>query len=358
MVLFSNKVSRETRKAVAWIWVWLIYQILLFVVGFSTSAIGNYMTILFFYCTVMNGLLIQDLYDLVHVKRLAKFICLIVVVNLIDNIRLGIIYPECNSYLYQSWGSKYLLMNVGGTEFDAAIMFLCGTVVACLLWYQKRIKRSVKTILIFFCLSMLYYLIFISGRATSIVFLCAIIIFAMFRGNKKVLIPALVLLGILYLLSDASIFAIIGNDRIASRLSDISDLIRGNRIASDSSLVVRFNKACESISTFLSSPTSFIIGVGNHDTLSQVTGIGHHSEIIDILPKYGVVGILLFSIVLTKISKKMHSSNKQDRLFSFVYRFFVLYSFFNVSVAPEIGTVVFMLTPTLLPLLLNKIEQA
>lgn len=355
LVLFTNKTTRETRNATAWIWIWILYQVLLYAIGFSTSSIGNYMTILFFYCTALNGLIIYDLYDEIHIRRLAKFVCALVLFNLLDNIRLGVIYPNCNSYMYQSWGSNYLLMNVGGTEFDAAIMLLCGTISTCLFWYRKKMRGAIRNLAVIFCFLMLYYLTFISGRATSILLLCLMMLFAMFRGKNKILIPAAItILLLLILFSDVSAVSLISNERVASRLSDISRIISGNQIASDSSLAVRITKAQESFRTFLSTPSSLIFGIGNHDTLSEVTGIGHHSEIIDILPKYGVIGFLLFVLVILKIRNKIYSSDGRGGLVSFIYFFFVLYSFFNVSVYPVIGVVVFMLSPSLLSIILNK----
>ena len=72
-------------------------------------------------------------------KYFLAFIWIIVTINIIDNIRLNILYPQASSQIYQSWGSMYLEMNVGDTGFSLFALYYFVFNLA-LLRHVKKIK--------------------------------------------------------------------------------------------------------------------------------------------------------------------------------------------------------------------------
>ena len=342
-IVLLNKRYPYIRKTIFCIYLWLGYQFFLRIIGYSTSAIGNYMTSLFFYCTIIQMFYIMIYYDDKQKRHLGIFIIIVLLVNTIDNLRLGSIFPNCNSYMYRSWGSQYLQMNVGGTEFAAAIMFLCGCLLISMLWYRKRIKRASRIAILAALAVMIVYLFWMSGRATSIIVLITMVGFALFLGKKKVLIPLVIVAIICILLSDADLLLLINNSRITERLADLSGFLHGEEINTDGSLFRRVNSMRSSVSTFFASPLNVLFGIGNHDT-----GIGHHSEIIDTLPKYGIIGFISLCIIFFRVCRVICSFNKENKKLSLLgFAFFIVYSFFNISIDPMIGIVVFMLVPNI-----------
>ena len=127
----------------------------------------------------------------------------------------------------------------------------------------------------------------------------------------------------------------------------------------NSSLAGRFLLGMTSLKTFFSGITSFIWGIGDnimikeqyefYDLLSL--GIGNHSQFLDTLAKYGIIGGVIFvnivkgmSIWLKKIAIRRQFSHYIG-LFVFVFFF---QSVLNNSLFPDLFIIIFILFPLLL----------
>lgn len=356
IVFLKKKDSQYIVNTTLLIYIWIFYQCFLRIIGYSTSAFGNYMTLIFFFEGMIQMLYIYIYYDKVHKRRLVMFILFILLINIIDNIRLGILYPNSNSYIYQEWGKSYLLTNIGGTEFDASAMFLCCTFFSLYLSRLHKLYLRNKLCLLFFTCVILYYLFVISSRATSIIVMLAFICYLPFKDKKGICISIIVIVCLMIMFLKLDVTSLIGNTRLTERLIDIQNLFSGNSINNSGSFGTRISLDLESFHTFISSPKNFFLGMGNYDSLSSVK-IGHHSEMLDLLAKYGLIGLFFMSCIYFRIYRIICLITQENLTNgNIVFIFFVLYSFLNVAFDPMIGIIVFIASPYISSIIKNDVD--
>ena len=135
--------------------------------------------------------------------------------------------------------------------------------------------------------------------------------------------------------------------RLAQRLVGLIDA--ENEYGSISSLEARENLWLLSLNTWLQNPMSFMFGIGDHYAAggNSSSGISQHSEFLDILACYGVVGGGLIFIILKKSWKYIISLFNND-LRGQVYIILLLYLVCGVAklvFLPGVSCVIFLLLP-------------
>ena len=105
-----------------------------------------------------------------------------------------------------------------------------------------------------------------------------------------------------------------------------------------------------SIHTWLSSPSSFLIGIGypDLDQSENLRLIAGHSEIFDFLGAYGIVGVIVYSLLIVSFFKLVYNSaSEKVRYFAIVVPFMTLtYALVSgLSGTPVIGLALFWCFP-------------
>lgn len=369
LLLSPQKITCYKKLLLA-ICMWSTIQIIYHFIGYSTSSLGNNYGTIKFYMIMIFGILICAYCKEQTRKLQFKILSIIIVINIIHNICLLSNNPNANT-LIMTKGNEFLNTNIGGTGF-IAMLFLFALIFLTIALNNKRYR--IFAIGIYGLTT--YLIIALYARATAsillIMFSLIIIIYKASLNVKKKgrfffdIFLAIVFLGLsLILLNYFS--GLSGNTRLFDRIAWLKmffskELTIG--IIGDNSLSTRIYLILATFGTFISSPKNFLFGVGDRlattgsiSEMLQLTGVGYHSDLVDILGTNGIIGGFLLYYILFALYKKIMisgSSGKESGVFvKLIYLGFIVYSFFNRSFGGEIAVVVFLLLPSL-SLIINE----
>lgn len=349
---------------------WCFWIIFLKIIGFSTASLGNYIGQIIFFgmFTIMS--FVDTYFDRVRKDKLFKFITTIIVVNLIHNIILNTQNEYLSTIIFTSEGAELLNTNLGATTFSAMILIFCGIMFALFFQQKNNFNKFVLVIIVLLCGDLI---INKQSRATGTILLVVMMLFIFFEqklnlneGYRRVLfylflliVMSVVLIPVLEFISSH-----ISNDRINERLMSLITFLKNEgtvSISGQDSFATRLFLIKSSLTTFVSSFKNIILGEGyniaTYSTMNDMishTGIGYHSELIDILGVYGLIGGITIFMILKeyfKVLKYKFKKSNIDNEINVVYFTFIVFSFSNVSFTAELG-----LTAVLL-LSLTKIEN-
>ncbi|MBR4748785.1 MAG: hypothetical protein IK083_04335 [Abditibacteriota bacterium] len=197
-----------------------------------------------------------------------------------------------------------LANHITGAPYCNSIMIFSGICFALGLQATGRMAK-----LLLFGVSLLSFAVItvILQRAiNAILCLFMLLLLAIFSSRyRKLILAALVLFVLVFVLSGAvpacikAVCSLFPGDRLANRLKSIADLMTTGEMSSLSkSILLRFAFLQNSINTWLTDSTTFIIGYGSHSKNYSV--ISGHSDILDTFAKYGLVGGLLLVDILRR----------------------------------------------------------
>lgn len=339
---------------------WLPYVFILRFIGFSTSSWGNFFVYALFWFSYFAFCFYDGLLSIKNKRKIVITIVVIYALNAIDNIRLLIQYPNANKLI--NFYDSYKQFNIGGTTF-AFELALCALICQFLFINNSKYKRTLLSVYI---LNGIYLFVF-SGKTTSIVlFVCASLTMWIFNNINKFEKKARVMLFAEYivfagitLLGGSLIFRLIGENlssfdlkiRFFSMADFFENLYSGKVVINE--YLSRIDLAKLSLKSFASSP---IIGIGKHFVDQQryglnavyEIGIGSHSELIDHLAVYGIIGLVSYIILFknyfaTLFKKCVAKSNRV--LYKTILFFIVVYSVCNNSFSMGCGILMFIMLP-------------
>lgn len=322
-------------------------------VGFSDAAWGNYMNQLAFYSCI---LLMPLFYKGIRFSKLSLWlIWTIIAINVLSNIWLSILYPSIN-YARLYVDEDFLQnINAGGPSFYMMVLFVFNI---CYFIFLNCKRKLLRIIMLISCiLSAIYILGFCYKGITVLCFFMSVIMIFYARHSKNTSkFIALTLSGIILAFLIVSRFsdeivalikALSPHERLTARLVglvDNSDIDAGTHSAES-----RIDLYLLSIKTWLSDLTNFIYGIGDHRVKfgAAESGISQHSDLFDILPIYGSMGLVFIWIILKNAFKVILS------FFDYYYRLqvgtiiliFIIYGFVEKIFYPMGGCVIFLLLP-------------
>ena len=247
-----------------------------------------------------------------YCRSLFSSILFIFLLNLISNVYLYSTQIVSNTVSVGdvTLGAAARLTNAGDTSF----VFITSLLILLSIMFFAEIKDSkIKIVSILIVLLSVWYLFFLNSRAISIMLLLfAVSVFLMYlyvtkrnRIGKSIRLFLAIAICVFLLLNITSILSLLGkvkgNDWMSEKMTSLISLLSGQGVGTHGSLYARFRLYGYSISTFLSSPINFIMGIGKKtyesasiSTLSSL-GISGHSDVFDLAAQYGIIGIALFS---------------------------------------------------------------
>lgn len=172
------------------------------------------------------------------------------------------------------------------------------------------------------------------------------------RGNfGKIIIVSIIFVGIIFAFRDVIInvlIDLIDNERITERLMVFSS---SESMSDSHTLMAREDLWRVSLKSWLRDPGSFLFGIGDHNweafSSTAASGVGNHSDIVDVLARYGIIGgVILFSsiIIYYKYLMKKYGTIYRWEIFSF-FVILILMGFTKKFVAGEPAIVLFLLLP-------------
>lgn len=327
------------------------------IIGVSSASIEYCTARPFLYFAPVMALMIIDRCDNdQQIRFLFHFLALAIAVNIADNIRLSnefglenIAFQNLSGILREE---GYEGLNLGGSMFVNMTVFY--TCVMFFAFLNSNKGKGRFLFLTYFVISATF-VVFFSFKASAVllVLLSLMLMYISYRSKenaKAILIFTAVVGSFIFLFRDSIIgflIDIIGSDRVSQRLISFTT----GADVEDSTLTGRANLWNVSIQSWLSSISSFFFGIGDHNWNDYVStadsGIGAHSDLLDVLGRYGLLGALILyssiKIFYSYLQKQFGSTYKWE-----ILSFFVLYILMGLTkkfIAPEPPIVIFILFP-------------
>lgn len=362
-----------------WWMVYLFLCVMMVIIGFSSTNLNFFITRLPFFIIPSIGYFVVKHYNRKEKTVLLTAFALVYAANLIYNIILGKQMPDIFEQLSSKEESlQYAtLMNIANTGFIVVGYWLIGALLMAALLLKERLWRM---LCILFIVTIGYYMLFQNTRGTAILLLIVELVglfLAYFEPSRQANRRAYYLFSVVFLILLAFIVFIpimswlmqhLQSERLADRLNDLVDFRQaGGNInnVKEGSFTERLLLAQTSLNSFLSSPISILIGIGDHTQAIGMdlvkSGIGNHSEFIDVLGRYGLVGAFVFLNIMKSYYRLLRHMTTHREILKYVDVIFVviiLSGFLNNIFYPAMEMFLFMIYPIIIELTNYKIDYA
>lgn len=360
--LLFNNVSK-------WWMVYLLLCVIMVMIGMSSTNLNFIISRLPYYLTPAIGYFVVKNYNRKEKVILLAAFFAVFLYNLIHNIIIG----NQDSYIFEEQASteasiKFsILMNLADTYFIMVGYLLIGVQIMFLLTIKKMGWHLFSILLI---IPIAYYMLFQNTRGIAILLLFVELIGFIVayyeprnqrnRGIFYFTMTILLVLVLFFVFIPIMNWAIenVQSERLAKRLEDLLDLRlaggNSNKIA-EGSLAARLELAQTSLNTFLANPINMLMGIGDH-TLSfggdlRKSGIGSHSEFIDVLARYGLIGALIYWKIMTSLFKWFKKLTGEREVFKYVNIIFfviIMSGFLNQLFLPKPLLFMYLVFPILI----------
>lgn len=357
---------------------WILYMIiacLMSIIGFSSTNLNFQIYHSPVYFLPIIGYYINTKYNDKELKLLLFFGAIVYLVNIVQNIWLSNQMPEL--FVEETEHSEDLkamkdLLNVATTGMVATTLLIIGSL--CIIIANTK-QKIIKSLTLAFVLLLLYYILFINVRGTTTILL-AVMILGFFLASKEphnnqtqyYMRSLLLLSGIAILFVIPVLLWLsqnVENESLAKRFGDIASLFNSQgdiNNMNSGSFSDRIELSMTSLSSWLSSPISFFIGIGDQtqswggDLIKS--GIGGHSEFCDCLGRYGLLGGFIFCNILKTFYKFLCSltyNRSIVKMLNIIFVIFLLTGVFNNIFEGLMEIFVFMFLPIIVKLLSKEL---
>lgn len=363
LIVTKWKYKADAQVSRWWV-ILLVWEMFLCLIGHSAIGINNFIAnIPIFSIPIMMTFVIQN-YNKKELQLLERLLLIVMSANILANTYLGIIHPETFTDTYYSYTSEMEGIAALGNIGDSSFVYSCLFSVAAF-WITIRAKFSGNSRLfsIIMLIVTVYYLLAINTRGTALFMLLFMAVgFAIFINPHRKRNSSTVILILLFIIILSVVMVPLleliqnkGSERLGVRVSDVLIVLQGGSIqdADSGSLAARFALAMTSLSTFFSSISNFLVGVGDDMHGGSIfdlmkSGVGGHSEFIDCLARYGIIGAFLYYKVLSstlRYIRRLSDNQFINSNYFVVYFIFLILSVLNNSFFADMFYVVFMLLP-------------
>lgn len=320
--------------------IWIIYAVILRVIGFSSASWGNYGIYILFYFPLFVFYFYRERLNECEKKRIMIFILIVALSNMLYNTIFLINNPGANLEL--NFSDLYSGMNIGNSGFTFIIMLV-------LIFCACYVLQGRKMFILPFVIG-LFYLVISSKTTSFLIFLIILyilsinIVLTKISRTQRIIIIIIGIIALIFIYREGLDFLVhvIRNEYIVER---INALIQGD---TGSTYLSRLELAKISLNTFSKHP---IFGIGyvkaDFALISYTsTGIGHHSEFIDHLGRYGIIGAVFYLLIWINYYKsiqKMNGSKDSIRIANMMFVAFLVTSFLNNSMDAMSGIIIFYL---------------
>ena len=358
-------------KIVIWILVFLSVQLLYSFVGISREVV-YFLARCHVYVIPVALVYIVNYYNAKEIKLLWSFSLLLFFVNLISNIGIGLTQGEFAFRVTEDTVNT----NAGSTAFVVECMLLIPT-----LWIlvRKSQRKVIRLFSLIYIPALLYYILFLNTRATSLIILSLILLgFVLVEINKgkklnngRLFFGMILIVAAIMLLFNPIIELVSSffgeNMRMMSRIEDLSTVANQGDVGQldEGSLYTRSILWGASINTFFSSVPHFLFGVGESvietDFYSLLQkGVSNHSEFFDLAARYGMMGIIMYYFIIKYSYSFIIGLSGDENIRRFLFIIFMgvmLFGFVNnLSKGLNTFIVIYLITPlTILLINHNKI---
>ena len=351
---FEKIYIRRNEKLVTCI---ICYLLLVFgyrLLGISTAAWGNYMHQLSFFIVLLFMLLLSNK-ETYSSKALLFILLGIIAFNVVDNIRLSILYPQIHTGRVFVDEELLATINAGGPVFYNFVLFCFDIFFFVFLNTKQRLIRILMLLSAILCA---VYICAFCLKASVVVyfFLSLLFIYYAKRAHNQftfffvLAITAIFSFIFVVFFSDELIEYIISispDERLTTRLVTLIDPEDAD--ANINTVTGRTNLYMLSVETWLSNIGNFFFGIGDHRAQfgAAATGIGQHSDLLDSLARYGLLGLVPLVLILKYAFKYVLSCfGKEYKLQVIcILVIFLLFGLTKKIFFPSTGFAIFLLLP-------------
>lgn len=258
--------------------------------------------------------------------------------------------------------SRSMWAELNNAPYGSMIMFFSGI---CLVWFLNDNKISHRVLSIFgFALSVYANLVVLQRAINTVLSVVMVVFIVLFNSKRKKVTRFIVVffLGIvLYLYFTDGFLNIV--DHIIDFLSDRSDRLYRRFLEIRLFLVYgdldgaggfsgRSGLLQNSMDSWLSSFSSFLVGIGDHR--SSCVLVGNHCEMIDVFARYGLIGgVMLFSYFVCQVNFISEYLSRQNSILSakiksqslVIIGILIVRNFFGDTFYPNIAIQIMFLLP-------------
>lgn len=330
------------------------------IIGLSTASIGKCIRYWEWFMSVIMGWFCCVFLSEKRQKWVLYSVSFVVVINLLDNIRITYgLDPESIELLMNEMHEMVSFVNFGGTSFTGVALFFCMIAFMSIL-YSSGYKRMIFVVM--FCIST-YYTVYCGMRGTTVIMLLLFLVVSIYSYNRKSgkllgrLFSYFMIFAFVIVLSAGDtivdmVVSVLPSERLAIRFMDAYSVT--NEGISDDSFTGRTRLYEISINSWLDNWLSFCFGIGEKAYEKGVVdkysaaGISGHSDLIDLLAKFGIMGssifFYLFYIIFKLYKKAFHKFRFCNQILA-IYIIFILYGVLKRIFSMDIALVIFVLLP-------------
>lgn len=356
LILFEYSYRLKTNVVLILLYVALaiLYKIL----GISDDSWAVHSNSFLFFFTMIVSIYILEKFSEKKKKRDVIFLLVVFLINLLYQFYLYFTLNIVSLYHARDLLEEGIV--VGTTSFVTDTMLVgMFSFVLCFLSVNRKIKIASILILIL----SIYYIYNIQTRATALIFIFLFIATCLALGfSQKISGARIVLFVSIFVIAFFIIpYAITSlanseNEYYSRKFEAINVFFSFDQYVSSrenqSSLQTRFFIAGISLKTWVSSTAIFLFGKGYDAGFYDTTGIGRHSELIDLLPRYGILGFSIAFAAFANYFTTLLVYLKSKRHYKFLFYTMIAYSIFNGIFLSDIGYIMFII----IPLVMIRIE--
>jgi hypothetical protein len=344
-----------------WIFIWFFLGIIYKFIGVSSCSWGKVFFDIFYWFLIILAINAIRTCSL-KVKKMTLVASIAVVwINIVDNIRLLIRYPGASELMNFSWGTQYLPMNIGNSQFSMLAVLLA---LFVLMLFLTRKKYKVITLVIY--ITCIVY-IMMAQRAISVlsvvigtILLLLERVIRKYNSKARIILYLLIMVVCLIILQFLpsilfNIASSMTSARLSERIIEVASFIGFGSVINTtgvSSGASRIDLYMMSVNTFFSGIRNFLLGIGEFPAdvpIANANGIGAHSELLDALAEYGLLAVIclarILSLAYKELYKKIDAGQVKNRLAAIIFGIFIFNSFINNTFTVPCFIIVFLLVP-------------
>lgn len=376
-ILMGKMKGLLTNKISIWWMAYLFICVMMVILGFSSNNLNFIISRLPYYLIPVMGYFVIKHYNRKEKSVLLALFFFVFLLNLFYNILLGFQFPDIFEEQESTEASIEfgVIMNIAETGFIVVAYCLIGALFMVLLTLNEKWKKILSILLI---VPIAFYMLFQNTRGTAILLLMIELV-GMFlayfeptrRTNRRLYyvfstVTLLLLVLIVFIPLMEWLMENLQSERLAERLNDLVDYRQsGGDVGSvrKGSFTERILLAQTSLNSFISSPISLMVGIGDH-TLSiggdlVKSGVGNHSEFIDVLARYGLVGAFVFwKIMKSYYEMLLRLTTKRESLkyVNVIFVVIILTGFLNNLFYPIVLLFMYLIFPLIIEISDQKIS--
>lgn len=347
--------SKDTEK----IGVYLIcYSIMIFLyrlLNISTASWGNYLFQILFFIVIVASILCLEKMPVKWNIYLYFIVLALIATTVYKDIIIGQSVASENLLLLREEGSR-----AQRTAFSTMMLFVFCT---CWLVFFNTNNRFIRWFHFAFALLSLYYIVFVGMRASVVIWTLmafSLIVFEKYSNKSKIGrylgVFIIVLLCFILIFDITPILQLLvrlsPSDRLSVRFESL--IYTFNNGIEEDSFSGRMKLETISLQSWTSSFGSFLFGIGDHRLEGYgyqgfiMSGVGGHSELIDSLARYGIIGFSIIALLIYNIFQYIQNLFSERALRKQVSTILIIAIFTMLTKAmflPEIGLALFFLLP-------------